>query len=232
MRALPHGALTPCRFHRHRRTRRQRGAAGRRGDRREAQSVRSTADDSRAEVGAEVRQGATVTALTAPRSESEGWRITAGAESFHVRVLVAADGRNSTIARLLGLLPRITKERVALQTHLPLPAGFGDRVVLQFLREGYSGQAPIGNGELNLCLVGKPATMPALRDWAERKFGLPQEHYLAHDHAAATGASSSSTARSLPGRRRGARGRAIYRRRDLLCASFRRIGRRGGSIVN
>ncbi|HMJ05014.1 MAG TPA: NAD(P)/FAD-dependent oxidoreductase [Chthoniobacterales bacterium] len=127
------------------------------------------------EAGAEIRQGATVSALTPPDSRNGGWRITAGNDSIHTRVLVAADGRNSTVARLLRLLPRIARERVALQTHLPLPAGFGDRVVLQFLPEGYSGQAPIGNGELNLCLVGKPAGMPALRAWAETRFGLPRD---------------------------------------------------------
>lgn len=128
------------------------------------------------EAGVEVRQAATVSALTPPLSDGAGWRITAGAESFHVRVLVAADGRNSTVARLLGLLPRVEKERVALQTHLPLPAGFGDRIVLQFLREGYSGQAPIGEDQLNLCLVGKPAAMPLLREWARKEFDLAPDH--------------------------------------------------------
>ena len=44
---------------------------------------------------------------------------------------------------------------MALQTHVPLPDGFGDRVVLQFLPEGYSGQAPVGDGLLNLCLVSR-----------------------------------------------------------------------------
>lgn len=129
-----------------------------------------------ADAGAEIRQGAPVTALLPPEAERAAWRITAGVESFHARILVAADGRNSTVARLLGLLPRIEKERIALQTHLPLPSDFGERVVLQFLPEGYSGQAPIGNSELNLCLVGKPRDMPALRAWAETKFGVAREH--------------------------------------------------------
>ncbi|MEP6821980.1 MAG: NAD(P)/FAD-dependent oxidoreductase, partial [Chthoniobacterales bacterium] len=124
-------------------------------------------------VGAEIRQGTTISALT---RNGACWRLRAGAETFDASVLVAADGRNSTVARLLGLLPRIAKERVALQTHLPLPAGFGDRVVLQFLHEGYSGQAPIGDGQLNLCLVGKPASMPALRAWAGAHFGVAVDH--------------------------------------------------------
>ncbi|MEP6811246.1 MAG: NAD(P)/FAD-dependent oxidoreductase, partial [Chthoniobacterales bacterium] len=129
-----------------------------------------------AESGAEIRQGTTVTALLPPNLERKHWQITAGHEQLDARTLVAADGRNSTVARLLGLLPRLEKERVALQTHLPMPPDFGDRVVLQFLPEGYSGQAPIGEGQLNLCLVGKPATMPALRDWADARFGVPADH--------------------------------------------------------
>ena len=127
------------------------------------------------EEGAEVRQGTTLSALTPPGAQSANWQLNAGGELIEARVLVAADGRNSTVARLLGLLPRIARERVALQTHLPLPHGFGDRVVLQFLREGYSGQAPVDTDELNLCLVGKPVAMPALRAWAESAFAVPHD---------------------------------------------------------
>lgn len=129
-----------------------------------------------AEAGAEIRQGATVTALTAPKSPNDTWQILAGTDALQARMLVAADGRNSTIARLLGLLPRILKDRVALQTHLPLPKNFGARIVLQFLPDGYSGQAPIGDRQLNLCLVGKPKTLPALRVWAQKEFGLTSDH--------------------------------------------------------
>jgi menaquinone-9 beta-reductase len=128
------------------------------------------------ELGATISEGSTVTALTAPCAGTENWTITASAKSFASRVLVAADGRNSTVARLCNLLPRGAKERIALQTHLPLPRDFGNRIVLQFLAEGYSGQAPVGKGELNLCLVGVPRQMPALRSWAEKQFGILSEH--------------------------------------------------------
>ena len=128
-----------------------------------------------AETGAVVQQGATVTGLSEPQDGGD-WRIDAGVSSYTARILVAADGRNSTVARLLGLLPRIAKERVALQTHLPLPKDFGARVVLQFLPEGYCGQAPVSDRELNLCLVGRAASVPALRAWAEARFGIPRDH--------------------------------------------------------
>lgn len=128
------------------------------------------------ELGATIEQGATVTALTRPGLSTRHWTITAAEKSFESRMLVAADGRNSTVARLCHLLPRGARERVALQTHLPLPDGFGNRVVLQFLPEGYSGQAPVGAGELNLCLVSVPRKIAALRNWAETRFGISPKH--------------------------------------------------------
>jgi geranylgeranyl reductase family protein len=139
------------------------------------------------EFGAHVREEKTVTALTrshrplarpspdAPlgRGYNSGWKIeTAGAESFSARILVGADGRNSTVARLCNLLPRPARERVALQAHVPLPQNFGRRVVLQFLPEGYSGQAPVNETELNLCLVGTPPTISRLHRWAEAHFEI------------------------------------------------------------
>jgi flavin-dependent dehydrogenase len=69
-------------------------------------------------------------------------------------------------------LPHPTRERVALQAHVPLPRNFGRRIVLQFLPQGYSGQAPVNDAELNLCLVGTPPTISELRQWAQRHFEI------------------------------------------------------------
>jgi menaquinone-9 beta-reductase len=128
------------------------------------------------ELGATICEEKTVTALTSATAGTRNWTIAAADRTFESRVLVAADGRNSTVARLRGLLPRSEKERVALQTHLPMARDFGERVVLQFLPEGYSGQAPVGEGVLNVCLVGVPRLMPALRKWAEARFNISREH--------------------------------------------------------
>lgn len=128
------------------------------------------------ELGVTVLESTTVTALSRPDARRDHWMICAGETTFRSRALVAADGRNSTVARLCGLLPRNAKERIALQTHLPLPPEFGDRVVLEFRPEGYSGQAPVGDGELNLCLVSVPQKITALRQWAERRFGIAPDH--------------------------------------------------------
>jgi flavin-dependent dehydrogenase len=57
-----------------------------------------------------------------------------------------------------------------------LPTGFGNRVVLQFLPEGYSGQAPVNGDELNLCLVGKGPDVEGLKQWASRQFGVQSNH--------------------------------------------------------
>ena len=126
------------------------------------------------EAGAAVHEDATVTALQ--RNSSSNWQIETVRDKFTARTLIGADGRNSTVARLCNLLPRPQRERVALQTHLPIPAGFGNRVVLQFLREGYSGQAPVNNSELNVCLVAKPREIDALKEWAQRRFHVSPDH--------------------------------------------------------
>jgi menaquinone-9 beta-reductase len=124
------------------------------------------------ELGANVHQQTTVTGL----SRNDHWNIeTASGDSFQARILIGADGRNSTVAHLCNLLPRPARERVALQAHIPLPRDFGNRIVLQFLREGYSGQAPVDETQLNLCLVGTPPTISKLRKWAEHQFQLPAD---------------------------------------------------------
>ena len=121
------------------------------------------------ELGAHVREETTVTAL----AHDGNWKIeTASGENFSARILVGADGRNSTVARLCNLLPTPKRERVALQAHIPLPRNFARRVILQFLPEGYSGQAPVNETELNLCLVGAPPTISRLRRWAEEHFEI------------------------------------------------------------
>jgi menaquinone-9 beta-reductase len=125
------------------------------------------------ELSAQVHEEATVVSLAKTRERD--WKIDIVRDTFLARVLVGADGRNSTVARLCNLLPRPERERIALQAHVPLPRDFGNRIVLQFLPEGYSGQAPVNDHELNLCLVGTPPTISSLRSWAEQHFDLPAD---------------------------------------------------------
>ncbi len=123
-------------------------------------------------LGAEVREAETLLSSVYVGH----WKICTDHSEERTRVLVAADGRNSTVARLCNLMPRKGRDRVALQTHLPLPPDFGDRVVLRLLRQGYSGQAPVGDGLLNLCLVSRPNDLPAIKRWAEKEFAISAGH--------------------------------------------------------
>lgn len=105
-----------------------------------------------------------------------GWGMECDAGVFEAKQLVAADGRNSTVARQLGLLPApLPDERVAVQTHLKEPSGLDKDVTLQFVREGYAGLAPIGNSLANLCLVSRPRDLASLKSWATSRFGIPPE---------------------------------------------------------
>src|SRR5437867_3309428 len=76
--------------------------------------------------GAEIQQGVAATSLR----KNGAWIVLCGDASFRSRVLVAADGRNSLIARLAGLLPATRAERIGVQTHIAAPPGFERRIAL------------------------------------------------------------------------------------------------------
>ena len=175
-------------------------------------------------LGAEVRESETVTVV---RRDQENWNLATNNFSEQAKVLVAADGRNSTVARLCNLMPRKGRDRVALQTHIPLPRDFGDRVVLQLLPQGYSGQAPVDDNLLNLCLVSQPNDLPAIKSWAEGRIRDFSRAWLADDRAARSRRAAPKPAGTFSRRRCRTRGRAIHRRRDLLRTTLRRT--RSGS---
>ena len=127
-----------------------------------------------AAAGAVIQQNALVTRVD--KLASGDWKIDIVRDKITAALLIAADGRNSSVARLRGLLPASRRDRVALQTHIPLPTGFGNRVVLQFLEQGYSGQAPVNDHQLNLCLVGFGRDVDRLKAWAATKFRIPIHH--------------------------------------------------------
>ena len=126
--------------------------------------------------GAEVRQMAAVTRV--------GWIGEGTAARFAVEVqdgapaesrfLVAADGRNSLVARLCGLAAErpSSSSRVGLQTHTACPAGFGATVQMRWFADGYGGLAPVGNGELNISLAGPPRALDGLKRWACGEFEI------------------------------------------------------------
>lgn len=121
------------------------------------------------ELGAEIYEDAPLTAL------EKGWRLQTSRGSFSARHLIAADGRNSTVARLLGLLPAAAKDRVGLQVHLPRPPGMARRVTMHFLPFGYCGMNDVGGDLFNLCLVARPERLPDLKSWAGARFDIPPD---------------------------------------------------------
>src|ERR1700736_77457 len=63
-------------------------------------------------LGAEIHEEGALIALD--RTAAKNWKIDIVRETFAARIVVGADGRNSTVARLRNLLPRPERERVAL----------------------------------------------------------------------------------------------------------------------
>jgi flavin-dependent dehydrogenase len=109
-------------------------------------------------------------------SVEAGWRLRVGDEVIEAETLVAADGRNSTVARLLGLLPAAHKDRLGLQTHLPAPRGGENKVTMRLLPFGYCGVADVGGGEINVCLVARAREIDRLKAWAHERFSLAADH--------------------------------------------------------
>ncbi len=122
--------------------------------------------------GAEIHEETTLTSITRHASH---WQLDSDGGSFSTRELVAADGRNSTVARLLGLLPSLLPgERIGLQTHFSAPKELEADIELHFLREGYAGLAPVGGGEANLCLVSRAKDLKSIKASAMQKYNLPE----------------------------------------------------------
>ncbi len=122
--------------------------------------------------GAEIEEGTAVTGVSARKGSDEQWKIQTAHGTIRARSLVAGDGRNSTVLRLLGHFPRTERDRAGLQTHIPLPDGMTGRVRMRFRPEGYCGLADIGGDVGNLCLVARSAGLDRLRTWAQQEFGL------------------------------------------------------------
>jgi geranylgeranyl reductase family protein len=120
--------------------------------------------------GAEVKFGSPVVKV----QNGSNWTVNTHDEAIQARFLVAADGRNSSIARLLAEYPKTRTDRVALQTHFSTAAE--PHVTLQLCHYGYLGLATIGEGLTNLCLVCRPEDAERFRKEATGKFELTPEH--------------------------------------------------------
>lgn len=121
-----------------------------------------------AELGAELWLGEPVTRVR------PGWEVGTATRQAAGRFLVAADGRNATVARLLQDFPKVRPERVAWQTHFP--AISSPHVALELHPEGYLGIATVDRDQMNLCLVSRPRHAAAFRARASARFRLQEDH--------------------------------------------------------
>jgi len=129
-----------------------------------------------ATAGADVRQNHGICALA--RNSTGLWQIQTADRSFSARQLVAADGRNSTVARLLGAAPAARRGRVAIQAHIAVPPGLDPGIELHLLPQGYCGIAPLApltpsSRLMNCCLVATPARLESLKTAISARFAIP-----------------------------------------------------------
>ena len=136
-------------------------------------------------LGAQVTSGRAVTGICADGTGVNGVSVTlSDGEKIRARFVIAADGRNSLVARTLDLHPTASlwrfsiAPRIGFQTHVPrewCPPDFTAEGLVQmrwFSGGGYGGLAPTGDGELHVSLSIAPGQIPAMRAWAAAEFGL------------------------------------------------------------
>jgi menaquinone-9 beta-reductase len=102
------------------------------------------------------------------------WQVSTNDVTVQARFLIAADGRNSSVARLLADYPKTHTDRVGLQTHFL--SDTEPHVALQLYPYGYLGLATVGENLTNLCLVCRPAHADRFRREVAKKFGLLPDH--------------------------------------------------------
>lgn len=120
------------------------------------------------DLGAEVWHGEPVTGL------AEGWQVRTETRAAQTEFLIAADGRNSSVARHLRHFPQTTTDRIAYQTHFA--AQWEPHVALELWPQGYLGRQTVDQETVGVCLVSRPALAEAFRLKMAKRFGLPSEH--------------------------------------------------------
>jgi geranylgeranyl reductase family protein len=107
-------------------------------------------------------------------SQGIRWQISTSNETVEAKFLVAADGRNSSVARFLNEFPKTKTDRVALQTHFSTETE--PHVALELCDYGYLGLATIGESLTNLCTVSRPQNAERFRERVIQRFGLGPDH--------------------------------------------------------
>ncbi len=124
------------------------------------------------EAGVEVREGWRMAQIT-PEAGGHALIPVGDAEPIHARLVVAADGLHSTIAKRLGLQRESRMRKIALVAHLRGIAGLTGYGEMHVANRRYVGLAPFGDGDLcNVAMVVDEA-----RD-AKQLAGRPQAFLL------------------------------------------------------
>jgi hypothetical protein len=82
-------------------------------------------------------------------------RANLGEATFRARFVLAADGRDSTVARLLdpSRFRGRASPRFGVKAHYAHMQGFGGAVELHYFRGGYVGLHEVGGGRVNVCAL-------------------------------------------------------------------------------
>lgn len=119
------------------------------------------------EVGATIRTGARLERMA---KEARGWQLTTGAgESWRAKILIGADGRNSSVARRLRIDgPTTARGRsVGFQIRLEGAENANGRIEIHLFPGGYAGLVGVGDGSLNLGLAIDRKVLPPSGDVKE-----------------------------------------------------------------
>jgi flavin-dependent dehydrogenase len=106
--------------------------------------------------GADVREGHRVTDLVMDGGHVAGVEATGPEGSprrFRARLVIGADGRNSVVARRLGLVSPHPLRRLALMTYMSGPVAHADRGEIYLNPPDYSILNPLAPGRLNVSVV-------------------------------------------------------------------------------
>jgi flavin-dependent dehydrogenase len=120
------------------------------------------------DIGVEVWHGEPVTGL------AEGWRVQTETRVAQTEFLIAADGRNSSVARMLRHFPKTRTDRVAYQTHFA--ANWEPHVALELWPQGYLGRQTVDQKTVGVCVVSRPAQAEEFRLAVAKRFGLASDH--------------------------------------------------------
>lgn len=108
------------------------------------------------EAGAEILFGKTVI-NTSFLPDEEKWLVSTEGEDFKYDLLIAADGRQSKVAHILGHQNKINTDRMAFHCYLPRKTNLGLRLgEMHILNDGsYCGLDPIHDERVNFSIVCK-----------------------------------------------------------------------------